>query len=228
MIQILKKYFYLFKYRKKKIKIGRKCIIGGLSSVFEGYNCIGDNTLFSGLVGFGSYIGKRCTMENVKIGKYCSIANDVKLVVGNHPTRDFVSTHPAFFSTNKQAGFTFVERTRFEEFSYADEKHFLIIGNDVWIGADAILLSGITIGDGAIIAAGAVVTKDVLPYTIVTGVPARMLRKRFEDEQIEKLLKIKWWDKEQLWIQKYVSSFSKIDCFIEEVENENSDSTSRV
>ena len=75
-----------------------------------------------------------------------------------------------------------------------DNKGDIVIGNDVWIGFEAVILSGITIGDGAIIGARAVVTKDVPPYTIVGGVPARPIRKRFSDEKIESLLKLKWWD----------------------------------
>lgn len=75
-----------------------------------------------------------------------------------------------------------------------DNKGDIKIGNDVWIGYEAVILSGVTIGDGAIIGSRAVVTKDVAPYTIVGGIPARVIRKRFDDEKISKLLHLKWWD----------------------------------
>lgn len=101
--------------------------------------------------------------------------------------------------------------------SYASEKLFdesskkTIIGNDVWIGARAIILSGVKIGDGAIIAAGAVVTKDVEPYTIAGGVPAKPIRKRFTDEQIDALINLKWWDKDDMWMREYAAMFSHIE-----------------
>lgn len=75
-----------------------------------------------------------------------------------------------------------------------DNKGDIVIGNDVWIGYEAVIMAGVTIGDGAIIGARAVVTKDVPPYTIVGGVPAKQIRKRFSDETISELLKVKWWD----------------------------------
>lgn len=230
MIQWIKKVFYLFKYRTRKIKIGKRCVVGGINSIFEGYNAIGDDTLFSGEIGSCSYIGKRCSFDNVKIGRYCSIANDVKLIIGNHPTKKFVSTHPAFFSTHKQAGVTFVKKDLFEERKYASKDYYLIVGNDVWIGAGVIILNGITIGDGAIIAAGAVVTKDVAPYSIVGGIPAKTLRMRFDDKQIDYLLNFKWWNRQFSWINSHAHFFTNITKFISEVqkEDENSNSTGRI
>ena len=82
-----------------------------------------------------------------------------------------------------------------------DNKGDIIVGNDVWIGYEAVILAGVTIGDGAIIGTRAVVTKDVLPYTIVGGVPAKPIRKRFDDETIAELLKLKWWD----WTEEKIS-----------------------
>ena len=83
------------------------------------------------------------------------------------------------------------------------------IGNDVWIGCGAIILSGVTIGDGAIIGAGAVVTKDVEPYTIVAGVPAKVLKTRFEKEISDKLIKLKWWELEDEKLKKAIKLFQK-------------------
>ena len=188
----------------------------GLSSFFEGQNNVWDNATFSGYMGYGSYIGHSSIISG-KIGRFSSIAYDVKTIFGNHPTSKFVSTHPAFFSTAKQTGFTYVSENLFNETSYADDEgHKIVIGNDVWIGAGALLLAGVRIGDGAIVAAGAVVTKDVEPYTIVGGVPAKVIKKRFTDEQIEFLTAFKWWEKDIDWIKENCEKFQDIETFIRE------------
>jgi virginiamycin A acetyltransferase len=125
--------------------------------------------------------------STLKIGNFCSIAKNVNILLGgNHPT-DWVSSFPF--------GVIFEE---FKELHHAHpeklSKGDVIIGNDVWIGMNATILSGITIGDGAVIAANSNVTKNVEPYTIVGGNPAKLIKKRFSDEAISKLLVIKWWE----------------------------------
>ena len=204
---------FKIKYGKKQVNLKPECkIING--STFEGKNLIGKKSVFGGCLGFGSYIGENCLIRG-KVGKFCSIANNVRTVIGVHPTEKFVSTHPSFFSTRKQAGFAYVDETSFDEIKYADnEKHHVVIGNDVWIGEGTLIIGGVTIGDGAIIAAGAVVTKDVSPYSIVGGVPAKIIRKRFSDEQIESLLEIRWWDFEESEIMKNVAAYGDIDLFL--------------
>lgn len=117
------------------------------------------------------------------IGRYCSIGRRCTLNAAKHPT-NWVSSHPLFFSESEN--------------SYArpfpEEQAELIIGNDVWIGDNAVIMGEITIGDGAIIGAGAVVTKNVAPYEIVGGVPAKHIRSRFAPEIVEKFLALKWWE----------------------------------
>lgn len=127
--------------------------------------------------------------DKLIIGKFCSIACGAKFLFNsaNH-TQTSLSTYtfPLFF-----------EEWELEKKNVTkawDNKGNIIIGNDVWIGYDAIILSGVTIGDGAIIGARAVVTKDVPPYTIVGGVPAKAIRKRFDEKTIKSLLNLKWWD----------------------------------
>ena len=92
----------------------------------------------------------------------------------------------------------------------SEKKISIEIGNDVWIGSRATILEGVNIGDGVVVAAGAVVTKDVPPYAIVGGVPARIIRYRFDEETIQNLLKMKWWEKDQEWIQNHADDFDDV------------------
>ena len=127
--------------------------------------------------------------DRLVIGKFCSIACGARFLFtsANHTLRS-LSTYPfpLFF---EEWGLDKKNIT-----AAWDNRGDIIIGNDVWIGYEAVILSGVTIGDGAVIGARAVVTKDVPPYTIVGGVPAKVIRKRFSDEVISTLLKVKWWD----------------------------------
>lgn len=156
------------------------------------------------------YVGDRARIANACIGKFCSIGPDVKIGLGLHPT-NFISTFPAFFSTSRQCQLAFTKKNVFEEVGVVS------IGNDVWIGANAIILDNISIGDGAIIGAGAVVTKNVDPYTIVGGVPAKAIKTRFDKKHIEELLEIKWWNFDIDWIKKNYELFNKPSEFFEEI-----------
>lgn len=138
--------------------------------------------------------------DRLVIGKFCSIACGAKFLFtsANH-TQMSLSTFPfpIFF---EEWGLDVQNIT-----SAWDNKGDIIIGNDVWIGYEAVILSGVTIGDGAIIGTRAVVTKDVPPYTIVGGVPAKTIRKRFSDNDIDTLLKMKWWDWPVEQIQSHIT-----------------------
>lgn len=136
-------------------------------------------------VNIGTMIG-----AGTEIGKFCSIARHTEIGAISHPT-DFLSTHPFQFHNRRFAGSPGYKE--FERVEY-DEKQPTRIGNDVWIGAKAVILRGVTIGDGAIVASGAVVTRDVEPYSIVGGLPAKEIRKRFKPEIIERIQKTAWWD----------------------------------
>jgi len=188
-------------------------------TICEGYNKFSEGVSISGSsIGRGTYVGKDSLLDNSKIGRFCSIASNVKIIAARHKTEKFVSTHPAFYSLRKQAGFTFVKEQLYDEFKLIDD-YYVIIGNDVWIGTDAILIGGIKIGDGAIILAGSIVTKDVVPYSIVGGIPAKHIRYRFNDYTVDKLKSLKWWNWELVKIKEQQKIFSDIDLFI--LNNDN-------
>lgn len=148
-------------------------------------------------IGDYSYLGEATTIRNVKettIGKYCSISHQVQIGLTQHPL-DTLSTH-GFFLNEYNANINNLLKVPKE--NRIDFKDKLMppvtIGNDVWIGFRAMVMDGIKIGDGAVVAAGAIVTHDVPPYAIVAGVPARIKKYRFEKEIIDKLLDLRWWD----------------------------------
>lgn len=144
--------------------------------------------------------------DKLIIGKFCSIACGAKFLFNsaNHNLNS-LSTYPfpLFFEEWN------LKRENVTE-SW-NNKGNIVIGNDVWIGYEAVIMAGVTIGDGAIIGTRAVVTKDVPPYTIVGGVPAKIIRKRFSDEVISKLLEIKWWDWERDRIERNIETIKSGD-----------------
>ena len=186
------------------VTIGMGAVIAGDTKIGEGSR-IGDGavisasrledrvSVYSGCRITGTSIG-RCSyvvagglIHLSRIGRFCSIGPSILCGYGEHPT-DFVSTSPVFFSTQRQCGTTFADRDYFEEVRPIE------IGNDVWIGARVFVRDGIRIGDGAIVGAGAVVVKNVPDYAIVGGVPARLIRMRYENDIIDWLLKTQWWN----------------------------------
>lgn len=191
--------------------------------IMEGYNHIGTKSIVANTsLGTGSGISRDSIVEATKIGRYSSLAPELKIISGQHPTTEFVSTHPAFYSNRAQMGFTYVNTTTFEEFRYADRsnRYKVVIGNDVWIGSNVLIMEGINIGDGAIVAAGSVVTRNISPYAIVGGVPARVIGYRFATDDIDFLLKLKWWDKGEEWIRAHAQYFDDIKYLRGTVESE--------
>ncbi|WP_455629498.1 CatB-related O-acetyltransferase [Parabacteroides sp.] len=182
---------------KVKLKYGNKIIIENTGcrisphAILEGANKLYMNAAFRGsYVGYGTYIGHHCDISG-RIGRFCSIAPYVTYNNGNHLfTTPYATTCPMFYSTGKQNGHTFATENCFDEY-----KKPLFIGNDCWIGERAFLCGGITIADGAVVLAGAVVTKDVPPYAIVGGIPAKVIGFRY-DETIHFLMTIQWWNNE--------------------------------
>ena len=168
------------------------------SSKFGKYNYLAVNcTVINCSLGDFSYVAANSLIQNVTIGKFTCIGPDVRIGLGNHPVSEFISIHPVFYSKLAQAGgVSFADKQYFNE--YTPSK----IGNDVWIGARAIITGGVTVGDGAVVASGAVVTKDVPPYAIVGGVPARIIRMRFEKDEIQALNELLWWDMDEPFLRK--------------------------
>ena len=212
------RWFKRYSYKRKHVIIdsgvafNNHTIISPFCRINKGA-CINDTE-----IGSYSYIGNNSCLVACKIGKYCSIASGVGLLTATHPTRDFVSTSPVLHSVDKQCGTSFVSENLFDQ-HLSINNYSLIIGNDVWIGASALFIGGHSIGDGAIIAAGSVVTKDVPPYAIVGGNPARIIRYRFSPEDIDFLLSDKWWDKPVSWIKKNAHSFCNINNYKELVKS---------
>ena len=190
-----------FRYWKIKWKLHGKvrfnrtvCIVEG--SVFEGNNSLGNHSFFDGKMGYGTYLCEDCRMEAV-IGRFVSIGYGVRTARGTHPLgAPFATTSPVFYSLRKQAMGTFARVQTFEELLPP-----VTIGHDCWIGDRVEIVGGKAIGDGAVVLSGAVVTHDVPPFAIVGGVPARIIRYRFDNETIEWLLRVRWWDKPIAWLR---------------------------
>lgn len=176
------------------------------------------------IIGKYTYIGSHTELPYCKIGAFCSIAPHVILAEGMHPT-EYVSTHPVIYGGTGYkyrggGGIKIPHETSFHEHNRIDEESRTVceIGNDVWIATGVIIAIGkepIRIGDGAVIAAGAVVTRDVPNYAIVGGCPARILGYRFEAPTREKLHKTKWWKKDTDWINARIEMYDNIEKFIE-------------
>lgn len=223
MIKYLKFIFVRMSCLKRNIYFSN--LAYSQNTKFEGKNSVGRFSIISNSkIGFGTYIGKSVVFINARIGSYCSIANDIKVNSGQHPTEKFVSTSPAFFSPlnnpiNKLS-LSYIKETKFLEQRFTKDHYSIEIGNDVWIGNDARFIEGIVISDGAIVASGSLVTKDVPPYSIVAGVPARVIKYRFNKEEIEYLLRLKWWNKGEKWIIDHAEYFDNIKTLMEITKDE--------
>jgi virginiamycin A acetyltransferase len=171
----------------------------GLQNVdFEGNNAVPDRCNFSGKikVGYATTFGYNNILSgNITIGKYCQLGADVAIHATNHP----ISYLTSYIGSNLFLG----ELRQFKE-----EKQ-ITIGNDVWIGHNVIIVGNVTIGNGAILAAGSVITKDVPAFTIVGGVPAKIIKKRFSAEIMEEIEKLNWWDLTEEELEKIKPLFLK-------------------
>lgn len=208
-LRLIKSKILEYKNRNKFLKIGYMSNI--INSSFGFYNTIyNEVSLNEVILGDFTYISGNTSISKTSIGKFCSIGPNCKIGLGIHPSNTFVSTHPIFFSTLKQAQVSFANKNYFEEFGN------ITIGNDVWLAANVIVIDGVHISDGVIVAAGSVVTKNIPPYAIVGGVPAKIIRYRFKEDEIVNLLKIKWWDMDVEYLKNNFRKFHSIDSFFNE------------
>jgi len=207
--RIIDKYFYYFFPELKNI------------SLKNNYHDINKNiiiyypySLSDSSIGSYTYIANNSKISMTSIGKFCSIGPNFFCGYGIHPVNG-ISTSPMFYSTLNQNGISLSNTDKILE------RKSITIGNDVFIGANVTVLDGVTIGDGAIIGAGAVVSKDIPPYAIAVGCPIKIIKYRFDEETINELLNIKWWDfpfEKLNIIEKY---FFDINSFLNHVKNIN-------
>lgn len=156
--------------------------------------------ILSSSVGDFSYVGPHTWLVAATIGKFCSIAPNCKIGLASHSLR-YRSTSPIFTESKNSTGYSWTNRDFF------NPTLPVVVGNDVWIGERALVLGGVKIGNGAVVGAGAIVTKDVPAYAIVGGVPAKIIRYRFSEEQIKVLEDMKWWNWPEGDLRKQIAEF---------------------
>lgn len=200
MRNFIKKILYYF---LNTPSINDKVILSGFSRgiqnvVFEGKNAVPDRCNFSGKIqiGYATTLGYNNLLGGtITIGKYCQLGVDVALHATNHPIPYMT---------------TYINQNLFQgDLKKLKAENVIEIGHDVWIGHGVVVVGNVTIGNGAILAAGCVVTKDVPPYTIVAGVPAKPIRKRFSEQIIKEIEALQWWDKSEAELEKIKPLFFK-------------------
>ena len=154
-----------------------------------------------------TYISMNSFISKANIGKFCSIGPNFLCGWGIHPV-NAISTNPMFYSTAKQNGISLTQKNKIEE------RKEINIGNDVFIGANVTVLDGVTIGHGAVIGAGAVVNKDIPPYAIAVGCPIKIVKYRFDEETINRLVKLNWWDWSIEKLKKVEKSLFDVEGFL--------------
>ena len=185
------------KLRFKKAIVDKGCSFDSKSKLHPNVHVLENCIINNSEINSYTYLGKNCLVQNTTIGKFCSIANEVLIGLGAHPMDNF-STSPLFYRKKNTFNINLIDK----DLDFLEYKK-TTIKNDVWIGARVIILDGVTIGNGAIIASGSVVTKDVVDYTIVAGVPAKVIKNRVTDSKIKELLELKWWEWDLEKIKKY-------------------------
>lgn len=177
----------------RRARVGRKCKV------------------YHSSLGAYSYIGRGTQLIYARIGKFCSISGNVLVGMGHH-TLSNLSTSPLFTEKHNGTGYSWTDKEPLLPYKP------VIIGNDVWIGTRAIILGGVAIGDGAVVGAGAVVTKDVPPYAIVAGVPARVIRYRFEPDMIGMIAETRWWNLPDEQLREHIALFQCDNLKVEDLK----------
>lgn len=214
--------FALYLYHKRKnghlVSFDRSVYLSHRCR-FEGMNRIGGGSSFYGTMGRGSYMGGNSDVS-ADIGRFTSIGNNLRQIVETHPYKEpFVTTSPMFFSLKRQTGYTFAKKQITEEYRFYDKEREIAIkiGNDCWIGNDVTFIGGVQVGDGAVVLTRALVSKDVPPYAIVGGIPAKVIGYRYDEETIAFLQKVQWWNKDEAWLREHWELFCDLERFKQEV-----------
>lgn len=199
--------YYYSKFIKKFLR--GKCIAD--SKIDRTARINSGCTIYSSKIGRYSYLGYDCVVINTIIGSFCSLASGIHIGEAEHPT-EWVSTSPVFQNVSNSS-----ISKRFAKHDVPKGKE-TYIGHDVWIGTNAIIKAGVHISTGAIVASGAVVTKDVEPYAIVGGCPAKVIRYRFDDDIIRKLLDSKWWEMNDEELRSHAKHINNPKAFLRQIE----------
>jgi phosphonate metabolism protein (transferase hexapeptide repeat family) len=157
-----------------------------------------------------SYSAGNVQIIYTQVGKFCSIANSVRINPGNHPYWRVTQHH----ITYRKVAFGFDDKDDIAFFKWRKE-HQCKIGHDVWLGHGSIIMPGVEIGNGAIVGSGAVVTKNIPPYAIAVGVPAKVIKYRFDNQTVESLLSIEWWNWDRVTLKKNFSDLNDVPTFLE-------------
>lgn len=184
------------------VSIGVGCKFGRQVSV------LGNVVLAQTTVGDYSYIGGASKLKHCTVGRFCSIGANVQIGLGIHPT-NLISTYPGLYPSEAAGAKHFVRRGQ------RAESQAVTIGNDVWVGNNAVIVDGVEVGDGAVIAAGAVVTRAVPAYSIVGGVPAKIIRVRFPEDKVRFLLEFRWWDRGDAFLEEHAALFASPELFFD-------------
>ena len=207
---------YLYQYR---LKNRFRCAVIHNQVIVDSISILGDKTvlfdkvrLIDSVIDSYSYIQENSSLNCVDVGPYCSIAAYVSIGLVNHPTH-FIGTSPVFYDSTQPLPRSFIRGNLYQK-----QIPRTVIEADVWIGEGVKICAGVRLGVGSVIGAGAIVTRDIPPYSIAAGVPCRVIRRRFDDELCNRLLASAWWDLDEETLLELSPYFSNPAAFLDAIE----------